>query len=103
MAFTASLINNPLLFPPIPSYTQQAKNPTIIQAHLKKLFQGIHGVEFNEAETQITAMLSSDGEKASFVFNKYVRVTLRVLGNYRKGYIDDGEERGTKQMSHAEV
>lgn len=42
---------------------QQAKNPKIIQAHLKKLFQGIHGVEFNEGETQITAMLSSDGEK----------------------------------------
>lgn len=44
---------------------QQAKNPTIIQAHLKKLFQGIHGVEFNEGETQIIAMLSSAGEKVS--------------------------------------
>lgn len=44
-------------------YPEQAKNPTIIQAHLKKLFQGIHGVEFNEGETQITAMLSSAGEK----------------------------------------
>ncbi|CAN0190805.1 unnamed protein product [Ectocarpus sp. 12 AP-2014] len=43
----------------------QAKNPTIIQAHLKKLFQGIYGVEFNEEETQIIAMLSSAGEKAS--------------------------------------
>lgn len=51
------------LFPfPIPS-PEQAKNPTIIQAHLKKLFQGIHGVEFNEGETQIIAMLSSAGEK----------------------------------------
>ncbi|CAM9184751.1 unnamed protein product, partial [Discosporangium mesarthrocarpum] len=41
----------------------QAKNPTVIQAHLKKLFQGIHRVEFNDDQTQIIAMLSSSAER----------------------------------------
>ncbi|KAG5188873.1 dynein heavy chain, N-terminal region 2-domain-containing protein [Tribonema minus] len=40
----------------------QARNPAVIQEHLKKLFQGIHRVEFNEDHTQIVAMLSSAGE-----------------------------------------
>lgn len=40
----------------------QAKNPVVIQSHLKKLFQGIHSVHFNEGSTEITAMVSSIGE-----------------------------------------
>lgn len=40
----------------------QAKNPTVIQSHLKKLFQGVHKVEFNEAKTQINAICSVAGE-----------------------------------------
>ena len=43
----------------------QAKNPNIIQAHLKKLFQGIHKVKIDESksgECKITAMISSAGE-----------------------------------------
>jgi dynein heavy chain 2 len=41
----------------------QAKNPLVIQSHLKKLFQGIHKVQFNDdSATQITAMVSSAGE-----------------------------------------
>jgi dynein heavy chain 2, cytosolic len=40
----------------------QAKNPNVIQSHLKKLFQGIHKVKFNENSTQITAMVSSANE-----------------------------------------
>jgi dynein heavy chain 2 len=40
----------------------QAKNPAVIQSHLKKLFQGIHRVEMNPNFTQITAMVSSVGE-----------------------------------------
>ena len=34
----------------------QAQNPTVIQRHLKKLFQGLHKVEFSEDKTRITAM-----------------------------------------------
>ena len=41
----------------------QAKNPNVIQSHLKKLFQGIFKVQFNdESATSITAMVSSAGE-----------------------------------------
>ena len=42
----------------------QAKNPNVIQSHLKKLFQGIHKVSFNDDScTQITAMVSIAGEE----------------------------------------
>eukprot|EP00327_Prymnesium_parvum_P015469 CAMPEP_0113281722 /NCGR_PEP_ID=MMETSP0008_2-20120614/28451_1 /TAXON_ID=97485 /ORGANISM="Prymnesium parvum" /LENGTH=3313 /DNA_ID=CAMNT_0000132155 /DNA_START=19 /DNA_END=9960 /DNA_ORIENTATION=- /assembly_acc=CAM_ASM_000153 len=40
----------------------QAKNPTVIQSHLKKLFAGIHKVQFSENNSSITAMCSLDGE-----------------------------------------
>lgn len=44
----------------------QAQNPLVIQSHLKKLFQGIHSVEFSENKKQITAMKSSAGEFVKF-------------------------------------
>ena len=34
----------------------------MIQSHLKKLFQGINKVQFNDSKTQIVAMVSSLGE-----------------------------------------
>ncbi|GMT29042.1 hypothetical protein PFISCL1PPCAC_20339, partial [Pristionchus fissidentatus] len=37
----------------------QSTNPTVIQQHLKKLFQGINRVIFNPDSTSITAMVSS--------------------------------------------
>jgi dynein heavy chain 2 len=40
----------------------QAKNPVVIQSHLKKLFQGINKVQFNDDNTKITAMISSANE-----------------------------------------
>jgi len=40
----------------------QSKNPLVIQTHLKKLFAGIHTVEFNKDITSIIAMKSSLGE-----------------------------------------
>lgn len=67
-----------LSYPPTP---KQANNPTIIQAHLKKLFQGIHGVEFNEEETQITAMISSAGEKASAYRSLWMEERRGLLRN----------------------
>ena len=41
----------------------QSKNPNIIQMHLKKLFAGIHSVQFNSDTTLILALNSSAGEK----------------------------------------
>ena len=40
----------------------QSTNPTVIQTHLKKLFAGIHSVEFSEGNRHIVAMKSLDGE-----------------------------------------
>jgi dynein heavy chain 2 len=40
----------------------QAKNPAVIQSHLKKLFQGINKVKFDDKHTQIIAMISSANE-----------------------------------------
>ncbi|XP_077984893.1 cytoplasmic dynein 2 heavy chain 1-like [Glandiceps talaboti] len=40
----------------------QATNPAVIQTHLKKLFAGIHSVEFDEGCKRIMAMKSLEGE-----------------------------------------
>ncbi|KAJ3416777.1 Cytoplasmic dynein 2 heavy chain 1 [Chytridiales sp. JEL 0842] len=40
----------------------QAKNPSVIQAHLKKLFAGVHEVSFDEQMSHIVAMKSLEGE-----------------------------------------
>jgi dynein heavy chain 2 len=40
----------------------QSKNPEVIQAHLKKLFAGVHSVIFNEDCTKLVAMKSLHGE-----------------------------------------
>ncbi|KAK7489861.1 hypothetical protein BaRGS_00018883, partial [Batillaria attramentaria] len=40
----------------------QSTNPTVIQTHLKKLFAGIHSVDFDGDNQHILAMKSLDGE-----------------------------------------
>ena len=40
----------------------QAKDPTVIQSHLKKLFAGVHSVKFTPDSRQIVAMHSAEGE-----------------------------------------
>ena len=40
----------------------QSTNPAVIQTHLKKLFAGIHSVEFSQGNKHIVAMKSLDGE-----------------------------------------
>jgi len=45
----------------------QAQNAVVIQSHLKKLFSGIHKVEFNKDNTQIKSMISSHGEYVPLV------------------------------------
>lgn len=41
----------------------QSQNPAVIQSHLKKLYQGVHRVEFSPSNDSIVAMLSSAGER----------------------------------------
>ncbi|VDL62610.1 unnamed protein product [Nippostrongylus brasiliensis] len=54
----------------------QSMNPTVIQAHLKKLFQGIDKVVFGSNNETITAMVSVQGEHVPF--SKPVRVVPQV-------------------------
>jgi len=51
----------------------QARNPVVIQSHLKKLFAGIHKVDFDKNHSQITSMISSAGEYVPL--KKAVRIT----------------------------
>lgn len=54
----------------------QATNPLVIQTHLKKLFAGIHSVEFDADKTHIVAMKSLDGEVVN-LRNK-IQITNKV-------------------------
>lgn len=57
----------------------QATNPLVIQTHLKKLFAGIHSVEFDADKTHIMAMKSLDGEVVN-LRNK-IQITNKVEVN----------------------
>uniref|UniRef100_A0A2C9KDA5 Dynein heavy chain hydrolytic ATP-binding dynein motor region domain-containing protein n=1 Tax=Biomphalaria glabrata TaxID=6526 RepID=A0A2C9KDA5_BIOGL len=54
----------------------QATNPTVIQSHLKKLFAGIHSVDFDEDNSHIVAMKSLNGEVVPL--KRKVKVTSDV-------------------------
>ena len=63
----------------------QAKNPSVIQSHLKKLFQGIHKVKFSQDLTQITDIISSANEivtlESPVKVNEKVEDWLELLSN----------------------
>jgi dynein heavy chain 2 len=54
----------------------QSTNPTVIQSHLKKLFAGIHSVQFDDANQNILGMRSLDGELVPLT--KKIRITTSV-------------------------
>jgi len=54
----------------------QSTNPAVIQTHLKKLFAGIHSVEFDSGQSTIVAMKSLDGEVVPLI--NQVKVTPQV-------------------------
>ncbi len=54
----------------------QATKPAIIQTHLKKLFAGIHNVNFDEEERHIVSMNSLEGEVVPL--RNHVRITPQV-------------------------
>ncbi|KAJ3130163.1 Cytoplasmic dynein 2 heavy chain 1 [Nowakowskiella sp. JEL0407] len=63
----------------------QAKNPQVIQAHLKKLFGGVHSVQFDKDITCITKVYSADGETVTLrkpvQISDNVEVWLHSLSN----------------------
>ncbi|GMH35100.1 hypothetical protein BSKO_02968 [Bryopsis sp. KO-2023] len=54
----------------------QSKNPLVIQAHLKKIFGGIHKVLFTDDQTEITSMLSVEGERGDFFSPVKISATI---------------------------
>ena len=54
----------------------QSTNPVVIQSHLKKLFAGIHNVEFDDGCKNIIAMKSLKGEVVAL--KRPVAVTTEV-------------------------
>lgn len=54
----------------------QSKNPTIIQSHLKKLFMGIHSVQFDQLMENILKIVSLEGEEVRL--SKPIHVTDEV-------------------------
>jgi len=56
----------------------QAENPLVIQNHLKKLFAGIHRVEFSQDCKRIVSMCSSEGEVVPLVAP--VHITADIEG-----------------------
>lgn len=63
----------------------QSKNPTIIQSHLKKLFMGIHSVQFDQQKENILKIISLEGEEVQLL--KPVHVTDEV--EYWLSELDD--------------
>uniref|UniRef100_A0ABM5FWF4 Cytoplasmic dynein 2 heavy chain 1 n=2 Tax=Agamidae TaxID=81953 RepID=A0ABM5FWF4_9SAUR len=66
----------------------QSTNPLVIQSHLKKLFAGIHSVNFDEDFKHIIAMKSLEGEVVSFknkiLLSNDVEVWLSKLSSEMK-------------------
>lgn len=54
----------------------QSTNPSVIQTHLKKLFAGIHSVNFDDGCKHIMAMKSVEGEVVQL--QKPVQITPNV-------------------------
>lgn len=59
----------------------QSTKERVIQAHLKKLFAGIHSVAFDDDGKNIMAMKSLEGEVVKL--NKHIKLTQQVeVGPY---------------------
>lgn len=61
----------------------QAKDPAVIQAHLKKLFAGVHEVGLTDGKDQVVAALSIEAEKVQLskpvTVNEQVETWLQSL------------------------
>lgn len=71
----------------------QAKNPVVIQSHLKKLFAAINKVGFGEGKKEILAMLSQQGEevplKRPVLVNDLVEEWLSDLADQMKSTLGE--------------
>lgn len=54
----------------------QAQNPAVVQAHLKKLFQGIHTVDFSVNNDEIVSMNSMNSERVALKHTILIKDTV---------------------------
>lgn len=62
----------------------ETKDPTKVQSHLKKCFDGIHSLRFNES-LEVTAMQSVEGEQIEF---ENVISTSKARGQVEKWLLE---------------
>ena len=71
----------------------QAKNPRVIESHLKKLFAGVYNVIFNDDTTAIIAMKSLEGEVV------YLTNPVRITDEIEK-WLQDFSDEMKNTLSH---
>lgn len=80
----------------------QAKSPRVIQNHLKKLFAGIHSVQFTEGDKSVAAMCSIAGEvvplQEPVAISEAVEEWLDVLSTQMRGTLTAFLESGLKVL-----
>eukprot|EP01049_Picozoa_sp_SAG25_P002666 SAG25_NODE_143_length_14049_cov_6.050817_1_plen_2680_part_10 len=80
----------------------QAKSPRVIQNHLKKLFAGIHSVQFSEGDKSVAAMCSIAGEvvplQTPVTISEAVEEWLDVLSSQMRGTLTAFLEAGCKVL-----
>lgn len=62
----------------------QATKASVIQSHLKKLFMGIHHVQFDDQMTSITAIVSSENEVVNLKKAVMITSDIEVKITYSK-------------------
>ena len=78
----------------------QAQNPAVIQAHLKKLFQGVHQVEFSSDNKFVTALKDVQGEVVKLDRDVEITENVEDIGTL---FIDARVKKGLTQEDASKI